>query len=65
MQLDAFTKVKLDIDKLIALGHLAEEVVGFPMRSNVIHAGRVDHDPSSSEKGTLEKGGKGTAAVNA
>ena len=54
-----------DIDKLISLGHLAEEVVGFPMRSNVIHAGRVDHTPSSSEKGTLASGGKGTAAVNA
>ena len=41
-----------DIDKLIALGKRAEEVVGFPMRANVIHAGRVDHDPSSAEKGS-------------
>lgn len=41
----------VDIDKLISLGRRAEEVVGFAMRSNVIHAGRVDHAPSSAEKG--------------
>ena len=42
----------IDVDKLILLGQQAESVVGFAMRSNVIHAGRVDHDPSSAEKGT-------------
>ena len=42
----------IDIDKLLKLGRRAEEIVGFPMRSNVIQAGRVDHAPSSAEKGT-------------
>ena len=55
----------IDLDKLFALGQRAEEVVGFPMRSNVIHAGRVDHNPSSMNKGTLEAGGKGTSATTA
>jgi len=55
----------IDLDKLFALGRRAEEVVGFPMRSNVIHSGRVDHNPSSAEKGTLEAGGKGTSATTA
>ncbi|MBC8405894.1 MAG: hydroxymethylglutaryl-CoA lyase [Planctomycetes bacterium] len=45
-------KTGIDIDKLLQLGRRAEEVVGFPMRSNVIHAGRVDHDPSAAEKGS-------------
>jgi hydroxymethylglutaryl-CoA lyase len=42
----------VDIDRLIALGRRAEEVVGFAMRSNLIHAGRVDHHPSTAEKGS-------------
>jgi hydroxymethylglutaryl-CoA lyase len=58
-------KSGVNIDKLHLLGKRAEEVVGFPMRSNVIHAGRVDHDPSAAEKATLAEGGKGTAATNA
>ncbi len=45
-------KTGIDIDKLLALGKRAEEVVGFQMRANVIHAGRVDHFPSGAEKGT-------------
>lgn len=40
----------VDIDRLIALGRRAEEVVGFPMRSNVIRAGRVSHAPSGANK---------------
>ncbi|HJM38531.1 MAG TPA: hydroxymethylglutaryl-CoA lyase [Planctomycetota bacterium] len=44
-------KTGIDVDKLLALGRRAEEVVGFPMRANVIHAGRVDHTPSDAEKG--------------
>ena len=51
-------KTGVDIDKLITLGKRAEEVVGFQMRSNVIYAGRVDHQPSSPEKG----GGAGKGA---
>ena len=42
----------IDVDKLLELGKRAEEIVGFPMRSNVIRAGRVDHDPSGAEKGS-------------
>jgi hydroxymethylglutaryl-CoA lyase len=40
----------VDIEKLILLGRRAEEVVGFNMRSNVIRAGRVSHQPSSADK---------------
>lgn len=40
----------IDIDKLIALGKKAEEIVGFEMRSSVIRAGRVAHHPTSAEK---------------
>ena len=56
-------KTGVDIDKLIALGKRAEEVVGFQMRSNVIHAGRVDHHPSSAEKGA--GAGKGASTETA
>ncbi len=48
---EAGVQTGVDIDKLITLGRRAEDVVGFPMRSNVIHAGRVDHNPSPAEKG--------------
>lgn len=40
----------IDVDRLLELGRRAEEVVGFPMRSNVIRAGRVPHEPSDPEK---------------
>ena len=47
----------VDIDKLIELGLRAEEVVGFPMRANVIRAGRVDHQPTTAEKAPGERMG--------
>ncbi|HEX9795067.1 MAG TPA: hydroxymethylglutaryl-CoA lyase [Planctomycetota bacterium] len=40
----------IDVDRLIELGKRAEEVVGFPMRANVIRSGRVPHEPSALEK---------------
>ncbi|RMH05349.1 MAG: hydroxymethylglutaryl-CoA lyase [Planctomycetota bacterium] len=42
----------IDVDRLIELGKRAEEIVGFPMRANIIHAGRVNHHPTPAEKGT-------------
>ncbi len=57
---EAGVRTGVDIDKLIALGKRAEEVVGFPMRSNVIHAGRVDHQATAAEKG--QGSGLGTSA---
>ncbi|MFQ5748858.1 MAG: hydroxymethylglutaryl-CoA lyase [Planctomycetota bacterium] len=47
----------IDVDRFLALGRRAEEVVGFPMRSNVIRAGRVPHEPSTPEKAPGEKAG--------
>jgi hydroxymethylglutaryl-CoA lyase len=35
----------IDLSKLIAVGQRAEEVVGFPMRANIIHTGPVRHEP--------------------
>ncbi len=48
---EAGVRTGVDIDRLIALGKEAEEVVGFPMRSNLIRAGRVNHEPAPAEKG--------------
>ncbi len=36
----------VDIDKLIANGKRAEEIIGQPLRANVIHSGPVRHEPS-------------------
>lgn len=41
----------VDIDRLLPLGRRAEEIVGFAMRANVIHAGRVNHQPTAADKG--------------
>ncbi|NOG53896.1 MAG: hydroxymethylglutaryl-CoA lyase [Planctomycetes bacterium] len=35
----------VDVDKLIQLGHRAEEIIGQPLRANVIRSGRVNHHP--------------------
>jgi hydroxymethylglutaryl-CoA lyase len=35
----------IDLPALIACGQRAEEVVGHPMRSNIIHSGPVRHEP--------------------
>jgi hydroxymethylglutaryl-CoA lyase len=40
----------IDVERYIALGRRAEEVVGFPMRSNVIRAGPVPHRPTGAVK---------------
>lgn len=45
----------VDLDKLIQLGLDAEQAVGFPMRANVIRAGRVSHEPSAMSKAPGEK----------
>lgn len=50
----------VDIEAYIRLGRRAEEIVGFPMRSNVIRAGRVSHLPTSAEKAPGERMSAGT-----
>jgi len=35
----------IDVDKLIELGHLSEEIIGQPLRANIIRSGRVNHEP--------------------
>ena len=55
---DSIIKTVVDIYKLITRVKRAEDFVCFQMRSNVIYAGRVDHQPSSPEKG----GGAGKGA---
>lgn len=53
-------KTGVDVDKLIELGRMAEQVVGFRMRSNVIHAGRVTHHRTAADKAPGKRMGEGT-----
>jgi hydroxymethylglutaryl-CoA lyase len=52
----------VDIDAYLELGRRAEQVVGFPMRSNVIRSGRVPHRPSAAEKAPGERMGAAPGA---
>ncbi|TAH35477.1 MAG: hydroxymethylglutaryl-CoA lyase [Planctomycetota bacterium] len=53
----------VDIEAYIKLGRRAEEIVGFPMRSNVIRAGRVSHTPTTAEKAPGERMGAATGTL--
>ena len=41
----------LDMEKVVANGRRAEEVVGYPLRSNVIRSGPVNHRPKAFAAG--------------
>ncbi|MDH3285729.1 MAG: hypothetical protein OEQ13_13440, partial [Acidobacteriota bacterium] len=45
----------VDIPKLIEAGKRAEEILGQPLRSQVIRSGPVSHVPTSAEKGAGAK----------
>lgn len=55
MMAECGVETGVDVDRFIALGRRAEEIVGFQMRSNVIRAGRVAHEATPAEKAPGER----------
>jgi hydroxymethylglutaryl-CoA lyase len=45
----------LDVMKIIEAGKRAEEILGQPLRSNVIRCGPVSHEATPAEKGEGSK----------